>query len=144
MQRVLVNCKTASDRSWCASVAFGFGLEAGLSRIAARELSIAVSELASNMCRHADGGQLLLSVISEPRQAVEVIAHDDGPGIADVDRALTDGWSCGRRIEPGERHASLGAGLGAVKRLMSELQVASAPACGTTVIARKWIAGARP
>jgi serine/threonine-protein kinase RsbT len=137
MRTVVVTCQAAEDRTWCATLAFGFGLEAGLSRRAARELSIAVSELVSNLCRHGGGGQLTLRLVTAPRSAVEVMTHDRGPGIVDVKQALTDGWSRGRKLSPNELRDGLGAGLGAVARLMSELEVESSPGGGTTVIARR-------
>jgi serine/threonine-protein kinase RsbT len=90
---------------------------------------LAVSELATNLLRYAPGGTILLSVPDdESARSILVESVDRGPGIPDVERALQDGYSSG---------GSLGAGLGAVRRLMDEFAMTSGPG-GTTIVARKW------
>ena len=63
------------------------------------------------------------------RQGIQVIAHDDGPGIADVQRAMHDGFSTS---------GGLGLGLPGVKRLVDEFEIVSEENQGTTVTAKKW------
>jgi len=58
-----------------------------------------------------------------------LLASDNGPGIADIDKALQDGYST---------TGSLGFGLPGVKRLMDEIEIDSQPNRGTTIRARKW------
>jgi serine/threonine-protein kinase RsbT len=64
------------------------------------------------------------------RRGIEVTAEDRGPGIADLSRALEDGYSTG---------AGMGLGLPGAGRLMDELSVESAVGVGTTVVMRKWV-----
>jgi len=93
---------------------------------------ISVSELAANIVRHAGAGVITLRAVTgaDDRRGLEVLACDQGGGIADIGLALQDGYSTA---------GGLGCGLPGVQRLMSELHVASVPGAGTTVRALKWI-----
>jgi serine/threonine-protein kinase RsbT len=71
----------------------------------------------------------VIELIAEPRQGVQIVARDAGPGILDVDLALTDGYST---------YDGLGLGLPGARRLMDEFAVASEPGRGTTVTMTKW------
>jgi anti-sigma regulatory factor (Ser/Thr protein kinase) len=98
----------------------------GGSRIA--EIGIAVTEMASNTLRHGHGGAVLLRAVREPGgAAVEVVAVDSGPGIADVVAARRDGTSTA---------GTLGIGLGAIGRLADVLDISSRPDQGTVLVAR--------
>lgn len=89
-----------------------------------------ISELARNVLLFATHGDIVVALIRQgARQGVVVVASDNGPGIADVARALEDGYSTAGR---------LGLGLPGAKRLMDDFEITSAPGAGTTVIARKW------
>ena len=90
-----------------------------------------VSELANNLIFHTDkGGTITLApLIRTDNVGMEIIAEDQGPGIADIDLALTDGFSTNR---------GLGGGLPGVKRLMDEFEIKSKVGLGTQVTARKW------
>ena len=91
----------------------------------------AVSELARNLVVHAGGGLLSLRLIeSEGRLGFEIVTEDEGPGIADVSLALTEGYSTAE---------SLGLGLPGVQRMMDELHFDQNRAVGTRVVARKWV-----
>lgn len=95
-------------------------------------IEIVVRELASNIVRHAGRGEIYLrQVISGHRQGLEVEAVDRGPGIADVQLALQDGYTT--------RGKSLGSGLPAVRRLMDTLEIETAPGQGTRVRATRWL-----
>lgn len=103
-----------------AAMACGFG------EVDAGRLAIVVTELATNLLRHAIGGRLLLA--GRPRQReVEVIALDDGPGIPDIARSLGDGYSTS---------GTPGTGLGAVRRLATDFDIHSSVSHGTIVLAR--------
>jgi serine/threonine-protein kinase RsbT len=96
-------------------------------------VALAVSELASNLVRYANAGELVLSPTTGPRgEGVEVESRDLGPGIPDLELALRDGFSTG---------GGLGNGLPAVRRLMDEFEISSTTS-GTRIVARKW-SGAR-
>ncbi|MDB5752011.1 MAG: signal transduction protein fusion protein : serine/threonine protein kinase [Ramlibacter sp.] len=110
------------------------GYECGLDETESGRLALVVTELTTNLLLHATGGRLLVSA-RQGRGEVEVIAIDEGPGIADVHRALDDGYSTG---------GTSGTGLGAVRRLATQFDLHSAVAQGTIVVARVRSAAALP
>jgi serine/threonine-protein kinase RsbT len=90
-----------------------------------------VSEVARNIVAYAGPGEVLLSVVqSRSRLGLQVIARDQGPGIADLSRALEKGFSTSR---------SLGLGLPGSKRFMDEFRLESTLGSGTIVTMRKWL-----
>jgi serine/threonine-protein kinase RsbT len=94
-------------------------------------VATAISEVARNILQHAGRGEVAIAEVAlDGRAGIEVVASDDGPGIADVERAMQDGYST---------TSSLGLGLPGARRLMDELEVESAPGCGTTITLRKWL-----
>lgn len=94
-------------------------------------LATAVSEVARNIVSYAKRGEIILNVVAEAgRQGVLVVAQDDGPGIADIDQAMRDGYSTGM---------SLGLGLPGARRLMDEFDVQSTVGVGTVVTMTKWV-----
>jgi serine/threonine-protein kinase RsbT len=94
-------------------------------------VATAISEVARNITSYAGSGEVRVGIqLRDGRQALVVRAEDDGPGIADVARALDDGYSTGR---------GLGLGLPGARRLMDRLTVESAPGRGTVVEMWKWI-----
>ena len=100
---------------------------AGLGEGDAYRASIVASELATNLVKYAADGELLLRAISEAdRPGIELLSIDRGPGVADLDVALRDGHSTG---------GSPGTGLGAVRRLSEEFDIATG-ARGTIVLSR--------
>ena len=101
--------------------------ELGLEKDAIGRLSLIATELATNLVKHAAGGIVLLRPDSASEAAVEVIALDTGPGIADVAQALRDGHST---------TATSGTGLGAVSRMADFFDLYSVRARGTAVMAR--------
>jgi serine/threonine-protein kinase RsbT len=72
---------------------------------------------------------VVVELVERPRRGIQVVARDAGPGIPDVERALTDGYST---------YHGLGLGLPGARRLMDELAVVSEPGRGTTVTMVKW------
>jgi len=94
----------------------------------AGRVAIAATELANNLLTHAGGGELLIQTLGDEQSAtLELLALDRGPGMSDIERCLSDGYSTG---------STLGTGLGAVRRLADEFDVYSAPGDGTIVMAR--------
>jgi serine/threonine-protein kinase RsbT len=93
-------------------------------------VATAISEVARNIVRYATSGDLEIAPLHQGhRHGIEIVARDQGPGIADIELAMQDGYSTG---------SGLGMGLPGCKRLMDEFEVASSPA-GTTVTMRKWV-----
>ncbi|MFH9223884.1 ATP-binding protein [Streptomyces lydicus] len=105
-------------------------LSAGFSIIDQTRVVTAASELARNAYIHGGGGTLAIDHLTRHGTAgLRLTIRDDGPGISDLDRAFTDGFTTG---------AGLGHGLGGARRLMDEFEVHSKPGAGTTVIAVRW------
>lgn len=93
-------------------------------------IATAISEVARNIVTYAKHGEIVLRLVSKgPRRGIRVVAHDEGPGIADVTRAMEDGFSTS---------SSLGLGLPGSKRLMDDFDIVSALGKGTTVTMTKW------
>jgi anti-sigma regulatory factor (Ser/Thr protein kinase) len=105
----------------------------GLDETEAGRLAIVVTELSTNLVRHAKKGRLLLAG-RPPQREVEVIAIDEGPGIPDVARSMDDGYSTG---------TTPGTGLGAIRRLAQQFDMHSTVPEGTVVVARVRSATAR-
>jgi serine/threonine-protein kinase RsbT len=94
-------------------------------------IATAISEVARNITSYAGRGTVRVGVQDrDGRKALVVRAEDDGPGIANIERALEDGYSTGR---------GLGLGLPGARRLMDRLIVESTPGDGTVVEMWKWI-----
>jgi anti-sigma regulatory factor (Ser/Thr protein kinase) len=114
--------RVGEARRHAAQLAF----ECGFDEVNAGRLALVVTELGTNLVRHAREGRMWLSARPAQRE-VEVVAVDQGPGIADVERSLGDGYSTG---------GTPGTGLGAVRRLAQEFDLHSAMPEGTLVLAR--------
>jgi serine/threonine-protein kinase RsbT len=101
-----------------------------LSLVEQTKLVTAASELARNTLVHGGGGTMEGQLVDGPgRRGVRVVFDDSGPGIADLELALTDGWTSG---------SGLGLGLSGSRRLVDEFAIDSAPGRGTTVTVTKW------
>jgi serine/threonine-protein kinase RsbT len=93
-------------------------------------IATAISELARNIVSYASTGVIHLKAINgASRAGIQITARDEGPGIADVEQALRDGFSTS---------GGLGLGLPGVRRLVDEFHIQSAKDRGTTVTVRKW------
>jgi len=101
----------------------------GFSRTDLTLIATAVSEVSRNIVRFAGAGEVVVELLEEPRRGVQVVARDTGPGIPDVEQALTDGYST---------YHGLGLGLPGARRLMDEFAVVSEAGRGTTVTMTKW------
>lgn len=104
--------------------------ELGFSPGDATLIATAISELARNIVTYARKGHVTLRVIhGSSRQGIQVVAQDNGPGIADLRAAMRDGYSTS---------GSLGLGLPGVQRLMDEFEISSSLGRGTIVTVKKW------
>jgi anti-sigma regulatory factor (Ser/Thr protein kinase) len=130
--RVEPNGVTGVIRRTAAHLAAEIGLPEGR----AGDCAIVVSEVISNLEKHADEGMLLLRTVRHRGVAgIELIAVDRGPGMADVGRSSRDGHSTA---------GSLGIGLGAIGRLASWCDTYSHPGQGTVLVAQVWAGTAGP
>lgn len=111
-------------RRTCVEVA----KQSGCDDVAAGRLAIVINELGTNLVKHARDGLLIFNNFPVPDgQTLEIISIDRGPGMADVQKCLTDGYSSA---------GSAGTGLGAVRRLSEEWDLFSRPGSGTVQVAR--------
>ncbi|MFJ9738237.1 anti-sigma regulatory factor [Streptomyces sp. NPDC101166] len=109
-----------------AAAALGFSL------VEQTKLVTAASELARNTLVYGGGGEVETLRVTEGRvQGLRLVFSDQGPGITDVERALSDGFTSG---------GGLGMGLGGAKRLVHDFAIDSTPGSGTTVTVTSWAA----
>jgi serine/threonine-protein kinase RsbT len=102
----------------------------GFSLVDQTKLVTAASELARNTLDFGGGGTVLLEqLLDGPRAGVRLTFTDHGPGIADLERALTDGYTSGH---------GLGLGLSGSRRLVNEFAIESSPGEGTVVTVARW------
>ena len=105
-------------------------VSASLSLVDQTKLVTATSELARNTLVYGGGGRVTVTVLDrDRRKGVQVEFTDEGPGIDDVDLAMTDGWTSG---------SGMGLGLSGAKRLVDEFDLDTRPGSGTTVRVTKW------
>jgi serine/threonine-protein kinase RsbT len=104
-------------------------LAAKLGLVDQTKLVTAASEIARNTLDYGKGGTVQIERIEAAKTGIRLTFQDQGPGIANIDLALTDGWTSG---------SGMGLGLSGTRRLMDEFQLASKPGEGTTVIITKW------
>ncbi len=103
--------------------------QVGLSLVDQTKLVTAASELARNTLIYGGGGSMQLESLNGPRLGVRLTFVDNGPGIADIEMALRDGFTTG---------TGLGLGLGGSKRLVNEFGIESKVGQGTKVVVTRW------
>jgi serine/threonine-protein kinase RsbT len=102
----------------------------GFSLVDQTKLVTAASELARNTLDYGHGGEVEIErLIDGLRKGLRLTFSDQGPGIEDLDKALTDGYSTG---------GGLGLGLSGARRLSSEFTIDSAPGKGTRIMIARW------
>lgn len=126
------------------SIALSDGSQVGEARRAAAQLAanlrfdgtqsgqaaIVATELAGNIIRHAQRGEIVFRVLTDgDNQGLEMLALDKGPGMKDVTKCLSDGYSTA---------GSPGTGLGSVQRLSTQFDVFSAPGRGAALLSQIW------
>ncbi|WP_327287281.1 ATP-binding protein [Streptomyces sp. NBC_01198] len=104
--------------------------ECRLSLVEQTKLVTAASELARNTLTYGGGGMMIAAVVEvHGRRGVRAVFTDQGPGILDLELALTDGWTSG---------SGMGLGLSGSRRLVDDFTIETAPGQGTTVTIAKW------
>lgn len=107
-----------------------YAIGAGFTLVDQTKIVTAASEIARNTVDYGGGGTLHLATVRHgARRGVRLTFTDQGPGIADLKLALTDGYTTG---------SGLGLGLSGAKRLSSEFDIKSAPGEGTIVTMVRW------
>jgi serine/threonine-protein kinase RsbT len=127
---VRVAIRTDADVVTARQEARAMGAGLGFSSTDLTLLATAISEIARNITTYAGEGEVALRVLNDgDRQGIEVVATDQGPGIADVELAMQDGFTTG---------SGLGLGLPGTRRLVDEFELRTEPGVGTTVRLVKW------
>jgi serine/threonine-protein kinase RsbT len=105
-------------------------VEIGLSLVDQTKIVTASSELARNTLDYGGGGEVALELLEQGgRRGVRLTFEDKGPGIADIEQALKDGFTSGK---------GMGLGLGGAKRLCNEFSIDSKPGIGTKITIARW------
>lgn len=110
-------------RSWC--------VELGFSLVDQTKMVTATSELARNAIVHGGGGEMILEAVEGAgRRGLRLTFQDSGPGIPDINAALSDGYTTNR---------GLGLGLGGARRLVNDFSIESVVGEGTKVTITRWV-----
>ena len=105
-------------------------IAAGFSLVDQTKIVTAASEVGRNTVDYGGGGTLRIELLRDGRRTgVRLTFTDQGPGIADIAKAMTDGYTTG---------GGLGLGLSGAKRLSTEFDIQSAPGKGTTITLARW------
>jgi serine/threonine-protein kinase RsbT len=128
---IVVDINNPDDIVAARKAGHQLALDLGFSLTDVTMIATAISEVARNITSYAGRGAVRVALAErEGRKALLVRAEDEGPGIADIERAMEDGYSTGR---------GLGLGLPGARRLMDRLIVESALGRGTVVEMWKWV-----
>ena len=126
----VVDIRTSDDVVRVRQLVRGWSIECGFSLIDQTKIVTAASELARNTLQHGGGGNVSLDRLEDGgRRGLRLTFSDRGPGIADIDQAMQEGYTTG---------GGLGLGLSGAKRLCSDFAIRSAPGDGTTVTIARW------
>jgi serine/threonine-protein kinase RsbT len=105
-------------------------VDLGFSLVDQTKIVTAASELARNAIQHGGGGRATIEAVTDgSRRGLRLTFEDEGPGIADIEQAMRDGYSSA---------GGLGLGLSGAKRLSNEFSIASSNGKGTRVIITRW------
>ncbi|PIC65105.1 ATP-binding protein [Sporosarcina sp. P13] len=103
----------------------------GFGTVDQARITTAISELARTIYLYAGKGRIeIQSITVGQRVGLVIIASDEGPGIADLQKVMTDGYTTS---------GGLGAGMPGVKRLMDDFRIETEVGVGTTITATKWL-----
>ena len=105
-------------------------ISAGLSLVEQTKIITAASELARNTIINGKGGHVVMELLQNGvRKGVRLTFEDSGPGIRDIEQAMTDGFTTNK---------GMGLGLGGAKRLCNEFSIESAVGQGTRISIARW------
>lgn len=126
-----ITIESDSDLLAARQEARAIAFDLGFTLTAVVGIVTALSEMTRNMLTYAGRGELVIESIRDgDRSGILITAHDEGPGIPDLQKAMMDGYSTS---------GGLGMGLPGIKRLMDSFEIRTEPEKGTTVIVRKWM-----
>ncbi|MGW3359782.1 anti-sigma regulatory factor [Streptomyces bungoensis] len=120
-----------ADLAWVRQQVRQCTAQLGFGLVQQTKVVTAASELARNTLVHGGGGRVEITPLDDGRtRGLRMRFTDEGPGIRDLDLAMTDGWTSG---------GGLGLGLSGARRLVHEFAVDTEPGRGTTVTAVAWV-----
>lgn len=126
----VVAIQSSSDIVLVRQKVRGWTAELKFTLVDQTKMITAASELARNTLEHGGGGKVVLEVVGNgARNGLRLTFEDQGPGIPDIEQALTDGFTT---------KSGLGLGLSGSRRLVNEFQIASKPGEGTKVVVTRW------
>ena len=130
LKREVLPVKTSSDVVLARQKVRQLAVELRFSLVDQTKLVTAASELARNALDHGKGGTMAVETLANgARSGIRMIFEDQGPGIANIENALKDGFTTG---------AGMGLGLGGSKRLVNEFSIESEVGKGTRITAVRW------
>jgi serine/threonine-protein kinase RsbT len=130
LKHEVVEIRTSDDVVKVRQRARAMAVEAGFRLVDQTRIVTAASELARNVVDYGGGGSASLRLVNEnSRTGLRLLFEDQGPGIADIELALKDGYTTGD---------GLGLGLSGARRLMNDFEIDSAPGRGTRVSVTRW------
>ncbi|MEH2284854.1 MAG: anti-sigma regulatory factor [Nostoc sp.] len=125
-----INIQSSIDVVLVRQAVRQLGVEIGFGLVDQTKIVTAASELARNTLEYGGGGTVKLETLQEGRRrGLRLTFEDQGPGIADIELALKDGFTTG---------GGLGMGLGGAKRLANEFEIQSAVGEGTRITIVRW------
>lgn len=127
-----IRIESVHDVSSARRQGMELSVELGFPRADATKIAVVISELARNILVYAGKGSVTILTRKDVSSSsyIKIIADDKGPGIENLDLAMSDGWTTS---------GGLGLGLSGSKRLMDEFNIDSQPGRGTTITAVKWL-----
>ena len=129
-KREVVPLKSSTDVVLARQKVRQCAIDLRFSLVDQTKLVTAASELARNALDHGQGGEMTIEVLnSGARSGLRLTFEDQGPGIADIEQAMRDGFTTG---------AGMGLGLGGSKRLVNEFDIQSKVGQGTRVTVARW------
>jgi len=129
-REVRVKIDSPADVVAARQQARALAAEAGFSSCDSTLITTAVSEMTRNILEYATRGEVIISLLKKGKKCgVQIIASDQGPGIADIAQVMLDGYSSRK---------GMGIGLPGTRRLMDEFDIRSKVGSGTTVTMKKW------
>jgi serine/threonine-protein kinase RsbT len=129
-KREVMFVRTATDIVQARQAVRKWSIQAGLGLVDQTKIVTAASELARNTVEYGGGGTMTIELVEDKgRRGVKLILEDKGPGIADVNLALTDGYTTG---------SGMGLGLSGSRRLVNDFDLWSKPGEGTRVTVTRW------
>jgi serine/threonine-protein kinase RsbT len=125
-----VPIKTSSDVVLARQKVRQWAIEMKFTLVDQTKLVTAASELARNALEHGKGGHMVIEKVANSiKDGLKLVFEDKGPGIADIETALRDGFTSG---------GGMGLGLGGSKRLVNDFQIESEPGKGTRITVVRW------